>query len=129
MITEFVTYLQGAGLTPRVELAFTMNPVEDYSKDLPVIAVYPLSTGSSENEGGNFVLQQKTHQVACLLGCAIADWESLTNELDAAAVGWQPNASWDVMQHESSDIEGLQGGYIWWRNIYSIWSQIRKTGG
>lgn len=127
MIAEFITYLQGAGLTPQVRNAFTTDPVENYSDEFPVIMVYPLSAGSEPNAADNFLIQRITHQVVCLLGCSVNDHETLIAELRSSVLGWSPSSEWDVMEHESGNIEGIRGGYLWWRDVYSIWTQLRQT--
>lgn len=126
MITEFITYLQGAGLTPSVEFAFTSEPIEDYSDELPAILVYPLADSASGNGADNLVIQAVSTQVVCLLGCAIADYETLKDELRAAVLGWVVG-EYDAFEFAGSSIEGLKGGYIWWRETYSTQITIRQT--
>lgn len=127
MIAEFITYLQGAGLTPGVRFAFTTEPIEDYSDDLPVIMVYPQDYSASENGADVLVVQAVTVQIVCLLGCAVADYETLLDELRAKAIGWVAGGSWDAMELASASIVGLQGGYIWWQEVYSVRGQIRQV--
>lgn len=130
MITEFITHLQTSSLRPRVELAFTAEPIEDYSEELPVILVYPLAYGAGDSIADNLVIQNTQMQIACLLGCAIDQYEDLLGELRAAAMGWVLNdgdAHYDAMELEGATIEGLKGGYIWWREVYSVRIRIRQT--
>jgi len=126
MITEFITYLQGAGLTPSVKFAFTTEPIEDYSSELPVIMVYPVGLSASVSGIDNLVVQDTTSTVACLLGCAVNEYETLLDELRAAAMGWV-HGTHDAMELESAQIEGIKGGYIWWRESYSVRRRIRQT--
>ena len=126
MITEFITYLQGAGLTPSVEFAFTSEPIEDYSDDLPAILVYPLGDSASQSGADNLVVQDVRTEVVCLLGCSITTYETLKDELRAAVLGWV-TGSYDAMELSSSSIEGLKGGYIWWRETYTTRIRIRQT--
>lgn len=126
MITEFIDYLNGTTLKPQVELAFTMNPIEDYSEELPVILVYPLGSSGSPSGADNLVIQQASTDVVCLLGCAIGDYEALQIELQSAAVGWEAGGSYHAMEFSSASIEGLKGGFIWWREVYSVQHQIRQ---
>lgn len=126
MITEFISYLQGAGLTPSVKYAFTSEPVEEYSDELPTIMVYPLSYSASESLADNLVIQDTQIQVACLLGCAIGSYESLLDELRAAAIGWVTGYH-DAMELAGAEIVGLKGGYIWWREVYTTRIRIRQS--
>lgn len=120
MIDAFITHLQGAGLTPSVEYAFTSNPIEDYTDDLPAILVYP-----SGHSGGEALIainarQQLTESVTCLLGCAITDWRTLLDELRAAAIGWvEPGTTYDSLYLSSGDVLGVSGGFIWWTETYT----------
>ena len=126
MITEFITYLQGAGLTPSVQFAFTAEPIEDYADDLPAILVYPLGDSPSASGADNLVIQDVQTSVVCLLGCDITDYETLKDELRAAVLGWV-TGSYDAMELEGSSIEGLKGGYIWWKENYSTRIRIRQS--
>lgn len=126
MISEFITYLQGASLTPAVRFAFTTEPIEDYSADLPVILVYPLGYDASQSLADNLVIQDVVVEVACLLGCAIADYETLLAELRAAAMGWVFGQH-DAMELGGASIVGIKGSYIWWRETYSTRVRIRQT--
>lgn len=126
MITEFITYLQGAGLTPDVRFAFTSEPIEDYSEELPVIMVYPTGYSASPSGFDNLVIQDVAVQVACLLGCHIDDYETYLTELRSAAMGWV-DGDHDAMELAGAQIEGLKGGYIWWRESYSTRIRIRQT--
>ncbi|MFT5766739.1 MAG: hypothetical protein ACI9DH_000558 [Halioglobus sp.] len=126
MITEFIAYLQGAGLTPSVQFAFTSEPIEDYTDDLPAILVYPTGDSASPSGADNLVIQAVSTEIVCLLGCAIGDYETLKNELRAASIGWV-TGDYDAFEFAGSSIEGLKGGYIWWRESYSTRSTIRQT--
>ena len=48
------------------------------------------------------------------------------DELRAAALGWV-TGNYDAMELEGSTIEGLRGGYIWWRETYSTRIRIRQS--
>jgi len=126
MITEFITYLQGAGLTPTVKFAFTTEPVEDYEEEFPVIMVYPEGESPEASDADNFVIQNVTKGVVCMLGCAIADYEVLLAELRGAAMGWVFEYH-DAMEMAGAQIIGIKGGYIWWRETYATEVRIRQS--
>lgn len=126
MIDEFIAYLQGAGLTPKVEFAFTSEPIEDESIQLPAIMVYPLGDSASGSGADNLVIQAVSTQVVCLLGCKVGQYETLKNELRAAVLGWV-TGDYDAFELSGSSIEGLKGGYIWWRETYTTRITIRQT--
>ncbi|MCB0249763.1 MAG: hypothetical protein KDI07_14410 [Anaerolineae bacterium] len=126
MISEFITYLQGAGLTPSVRFAFTTEPIEDYTDDLPVIMVYPLGYDASPSLADNLVIQDVALDVACLLGCEITDYETYLAQLRGAAMGWV-QGQYDAMELSSASIVGIKGGYIWWQENYSSRIRIRQT--
>ena len=126
MIAEFITYLQGAGLTPDVRFAFTTEPVEDYSDELPVIMVYPMGEEPSPSSFDNVVIQDVAKDVACLLGCAVGDYEALLAELRAAAMGWV-FGQYDAMEMSGASIVGIKGGYIWWQEVYTTRIRIRQS--
>lgn len=126
MIAEFITYLQGAGLTPAVQFAFTSEPLKDYSDDLPVIMVYPGGYSPQASGIDNFVVQATDVEIVCLLGCAIADYETLLDELRAAVIGWT-HGYYDAFEMGGASIEGIKGGYIWWRETYTTRIHIRQT--
>jgi hypothetical protein len=127
MINEFIAYLQGAGLTPGVELAFTSDPIDDYSDQLPAILVYPSGTSANESIADNFTVQPTTESITCVLGCSIANWETLRAELRAAAIGWvNPGTQDDAMELTTGEVVGIRGGVIWWSESYSIRSRINQ---
>ena len=125
MITEFITHLQSAGLTPSVQFAFTADPIDDYSDELPAILVYPQGDSASPSIGDNLVIQDFQSRIVCLLGCAVADYESLKSELRGAAMGWV-HGNYDAMELNDSEIVGLKGGFIWWQETYSVRIRIRQ---
>lgn len=126
MIAEFITYLQGAGLTPTVQFAFTSDPVTDYSAELPVIMVFPGDHDAARSEVDIPVVNAVTQQVVCDLGCAIEDHEDLLAELRDAALGWV-HGYHDALELGKGAVLGVTGGYIWWREIYITRVQIRQT--
>lgn len=126
MIAEFITYLQGAGLTPAVKFAWTTEPVEDYSEELPVIMVYPQGYTPQPSGIDNFVVQSTDVEIVCLLGCAIADYETLLDQLRSKVIGYT-QGYYDAMEMAGASIEGIKGGYIWWRETYTTRIHIRQT--
>lgn len=126
MIAEFITYLQGAGLTPDVRFAFTSDPIADYSDELPVIMVFPGDHTVSPNGYDNLVTQEVTVQVVCDMGCAVASHEGLLAQLRGKAIGWV-HGSYDAMELAQGAVLGVTGGYIWWREIYTTRVHIRQS--
>lgn len=126
MISEFITYLQGAGLTPDVRFAFTTEPVEDYSSEMPVILVYPQGYSASPSGFDNMVIQDVAEDVVCMLGCAVGDYETLLAELRAAVMGWVLG-DYDAMELAGAEIIGINGGYIWWKETYVARIRIRQS--
>lgn len=126
MISEFITYLQGASLTPDVRYAFTTEPVRDYSDELPVIMVYPQAYSAAPSGADNFVIQDVEYSIVCLLGCAIEDWETLLDELRAAAMGWVLN-DYDAMEMAGGEFSGFAGGYLWWEETFTARIRIRQS--
>ena len=126
MIDEFITYLQGAGLTPDVRYAFTTEPIQDYSDELPVIMVFPMGYDAEASNADNIVSQTVNVEIACLLGCPIEEYETLLAELRAAVLGWE-FTDHDAMELLRAEIEGIKGGIIWWTEVYLTRLYIRQT--
>jgi hypothetical protein len=123
----FITHLQGAGLTAPVKNAFTANPVEDYDADFPVVMVYPTQDSFSENEADNFSIQQQTTRIDALIGCLLSDLDTHVEEFRSASQGWGPGGNWDDMELVGGNVEGLKGGYIWWRESVTVQRSRRQT--
>jgi len=127
MISTFLTFLQSAGLTPTVKYAFTADPVNDYSEDLPVIMVYPEGFEASGNLTDNLVVQAITWEVVCLLGCKLDDFEALSLEMRQAIVGTSLTANYDALEVTGASIVGLAGEYIWWREHYTTRIRFKQN--
>ena len=126
MIAEFIDYLQYAGVTPRVLFAFTTDPVEDYTEELPVIMVYPQGYSAQPSEIDNMVVQAVDMEIVCLLGCKIEHYETLLAEMQAAVIGWTYE-HYDAFELVGGSIEGINSGYIWWRETYTTRVQFRQS--
>lgn len=127
MITEFIAHLSGdSDVTPSVRYAFTTEPIDDMTDELPVIMVYPESYSASPSATDNFINQTMTVDVACLLGCAVADYETLLGELRASVLGLVINDS-DAFELSGANIVGIKGGFIWWKEVYSTREYLRQT--
>lgn len=117
MIADFITYLNGV-MAPPVSYAWTSNPVEDESTELPAIFVLPASQSSAESEFDNFVRQEMVETVACLVGCKIENYETLRATLRTAVLGWTFE-QYDAFEFESSETLDVKGGYIWTRELFT----------
>lgn len=128
MIQEFIQHLQ-AVVTPTVEYAYTANPVEDIDildPKLPAIFVYPGDYSAELSEIDNLVRQPIRENVACLLICRIADYETLRDELRAAALGWTFQ-QYDAFELLSGEVLDLSGGLIFVRETYTTQHIITET--
>lgn len=123
----FITHLQGAGLTAPVRFAFTMEPVESYEGDFPLVMIYPTDDSFGENEADNFSIQQQTTRVDALIGCKLTELSTHVYQFRAAAQGWVAGANWDAMELAGGAIEGLRGEYIWWRESVTAQRSVRQT--
>lgn len=125
MITQFIAHLKDA-LTFKVIFAYTMDPVEQKSEEIPMLMVYPGSLGAEDSEVDNFVRQRVTLELVCLLCCAIDDYDTRIAELRAAALGWV-NGNSDDTELSASETLNIVGDYIWVRETYTIQYHITQS--
>jgi hypothetical protein len=126
ILADFITYLQGAGVTPTVTYALTMEPIESYADELPVILVFPIKEDPLPSGFDNLVIQANDVHIGCFLGCAVEDYETLLAELRSKVIGWV-TGHYDAFEMAGASIEGIKGGYIWWRETYVTRIQIRQS--
>jgi hypothetical protein len=125
VINEFIAHLK-ANVTPDVRFALTTEPVENYDDELPVILVYPNDYAAEKSAADNMVVQSVDYNIACLVGCHIDDYEEVLQDLQQAAIGWVDGYS-DAVELVGGAIEGIKGGYIWWKEMYTTRIQIRQS--
>jgi len=125
VILDFITYLQGE-LSQDVKYAYTSDPVEDVDEDLPIIFVYPGSFSASPSETDNYVRQLISEEVICLIGCPIADYESIRDQLRAAAIGWT-HEEYDALELSGGETLNIAGGVIWVQETYMTRRIIRQV--
>lgn len=126
MIDDFIAYLKSE-LSMPVLYAHTTDPVEDASTEMPIVLVYPGSLSADPSQVDNFVRQQVTLQLVCLVACDIAQYDTQLLALRSAAIGWTRDEYTDAAELESSETVDVKGRYIWVREVYSIQYHITET--
>ena len=128
MINAFVTMLQGAGMTfATVDHSPSMEPIDDLaasSATLPALYILPGDESGGENARDIGVKQRVEKVVECLVICATTDRDTLTDELRAAAIGWAPDSSHDVMTYQGGTPIKIDGALMIWQETFSIDSWI-----
>jgi len=117
VITELIAHIK-ASVSPRVEYAWTSDPVEETHDDMPVIFVAPGDYSADPSEYDNIIRQQVNDSVVCMLGCEIGQYEALRDEMRAAVLGWT-HGQYDALELAAGEVLGISGSVIWIQETYS----------
>lgn len=128
MISEFVTMLQGAGLSfTTIDHAPEMEPVDTWASKAPALYVMPAEDTAGENIRDNGVRQAIEKEVVVYVVCDTSARESLTDELRSAAMGWQPDTSHDEMILVGGSPAMINGSKMVWQETYQITGYATST--
>lgn len=126
MITELIAHLNSSLDIP-VVYAHTMDPIESPSDEMPIVMVYPGTLAAAESQIDNFVRQEVTQELVCLLACKIESYDADILKLRNAMIGWTRDAATDAAELEASETLDIQGPYIWVREVYTVRYHITQA--
>ncbi len=133
-LTEYIARINAnVTLTTPAELAWTSEPVDEFSDDVPTILCYPDEQFSSQTQDSSVCRQKVSFLVTNLIIADLADLPGVIKELRATIVGWQPDSNSEEFKitHRNIPFAGMaspvKAGYAWWYEKYESSKLLRTT--
>lgn len=120
MITEFIAHLvaETSNFT-EVDHAWTMVPVDKIGDRIPALWVFAGEDDFGEDGTDGLVAKMLTTSIRVYVVCNIAVLDARKSELRGAAIGWSAGANYTDLAPVSGRVKGLNGGVVWWEEIYA----------
>ena len=120
MVPQIITHLQANTTSfPTIQNAWTMEPVEDLSADIPALYVYHGARSADPELGETTCYRQRiTKTVHVFIVCEPDDFETLWNEVWTALVGYQVDPWSEGLAFLEGNVVKQTGQHLWWRDTW-----------
>jgi hypothetical protein len=118
-VDAIVTALQGASTDfVNIDHAWTAEPLDDLNAETPALMLLPGPISAPPNRGDMHVSQMAQEQLHCDIVCEHNELDALRSQLLEQVLGMELTQHHSMMEYLSGNAQGVNGRYIWWRDIF-----------
>ncbi len=116
-----------------VELAWTMEPVEDFEEEVPAALVYPGEQYSTRDSDSPTSRQGVVSEIRVLIVCKLSDLSRGIKDLREALFGFQPGEKFEETKYRNRGERpfgrpiDIKAKYVWWEETYEVQHLDRRA--